>query len=216
MHPLDNRIFILVNDGVIKVLDPNTYAVLHSTTYPASGAGYYLKFFSNNTKYIIGGYDITFPKFHIYNASTYAVIAGGATTTFTSTEQITVTSVSRDSSLIAAISSINTSPIPFLLYNLNTNTLSQSFTDNADLLKWILFSPFEDKFYVAANDMTIKCYVLNPLNSKYTISYSYGTIDYGYPNALAISLSTSLKDILVFSANDSIIFLNTSSTYPKL
>lgn len=85
LHPVDNRIFILVYDGTIKVLDPNTFAPLHTGTYPNSGNGNYLRFFSSNSKYILGGYDgATNPIFHIYNAATYLPIAGGATTTFTS------------------------------------------------------------------------------------------------------------------------------------
>lgn len=81
---MDNRIFILVFNGVIKVLDPNNFTSLHTGTYPGGGNGNYLRFFSSNSKYIIGGYDTTFPIFHIYNSNTYASIAGGATTDFVS------------------------------------------------------------------------------------------------------------------------------------
>jgi|688.fasta_scaffold1326966_1 hypothetical protein len=84
LHPVDNRIFVLVFDGTIKVLDPNTYTTLHATTYPGTGNGNFLRFFASNSKYVISGYDTTNPVFHIYNAVTYAAIAGGAITTFAS------------------------------------------------------------------------------------------------------------------------------------
>lgn len=83
LHPVDNRIFVLVFDGTIKVLDPTSYAILHATTYPGGGNGNFLRFFASNSKYIIGGYDGGVPVFHIYNTATYAAIAGGATTIFT-------------------------------------------------------------------------------------------------------------------------------------
>jgi hypothetical protein len=86
LHPVDNRIFILVFDGTIKVLDPNSYAALHTGSYPGSGNGNFLRFFASNSKYVISGYDNTNPVFHIYNAVTYAAIAGGATTTFASAD----------------------------------------------------------------------------------------------------------------------------------
>ena len=87
------------------MLDPNNYAALHTGTYPtAGGNGNFLRFFSANSKYIIGGYDTTIPVFHIFNSATYAAVAGGATTAFASGEETTVTSVSKDGQLLAAIS----------------------------------------------------------------------------------------------------------------
>lgn len=80
LHPVDNRIFILIFDGTIKVLNPSTYATVRTDTYPNSGAGNSLNFFDNNSKYIVSGYDGANPVYHIYNAATYAAIAGGATT----------------------------------------------------------------------------------------------------------------------------------------
>ncbi len=113
--------------------------------YPNSGNGNYLRFFASNTKYILGGYDgAGSPEFHIYDSTTYLPIAGGATTIFGAGEQMTVTSVSRDGTLIGAISSEATNPIHILLYNLNTNTLTKSYTDNELRQNWILFNPFKD------------------------------------------------------------------------
>jgi len=111
LHPVDNRIFILVFDGTIKVLDPNTYGVLRTDTYPGGGAGNTLSFFSSNTKYVITGYDTTFPVYHIYNAVTYAAVAGGATTGHASGTEISATSVSKDGLLIASISKQTATPI---------------------------------------------------------------------------------------------------------
>lgn len=82
LHPIDNRIFILVFDGTIKVLNPTTYAALYTGTYPSGGNGNFLRFFSSNSKYIIGGFDNTAPILHIYDSTTYGSIAGGPTTTF--------------------------------------------------------------------------------------------------------------------------------------
>lgn len=57
---------------------------------------------------------------------------------------MTVTSVSKDGGLIGAISSESTGTIRILLYNLTTNTLSKSYTDNVQRQNWILFSPYND------------------------------------------------------------------------
>lgn len=105
LHPVDNRIFILIFDGTIKVLDPNSYTALHTGVYPGGGNGNFLRFFASNSKYIIGGFDTTVPVFHIYSTTSYTAVAGGATTIFTSGDEVTVTSVSRDGTLLAAISS---------------------------------------------------------------------------------------------------------------
>lgn len=103
LHPVDNRIFVLVFDGTIKVLDPNSYAILKTDIYPNSGAGNTLNFFASNTKYIIAGYDVANPAYHIYNAATYAPIAGGATTNYPAASEIYFTSVSKDSQYIVSI-----------------------------------------------------------------------------------------------------------------
>jgi hypothetical protein len=66
------------------VIDPNTYAVLHNAAIYTNENGNSVQFFSNNQKYIVAGFDTAFPKFHIYNAATYASMPGGATTTFSS------------------------------------------------------------------------------------------------------------------------------------
>ncbi len=80
-----NRIFILVLDGTIKVLDPITYLMLHTESYPTGGGnGNFLRFFSSNSKYVISGFDLGVPKLHFYDSTTYASIAGGPFTTFTS------------------------------------------------------------------------------------------------------------------------------------
>ena len=85
LHPADNRIFILVLDGTIKVLDPITYLMLHTESYPTGGGnGNFLRFFSSNSKYVISGFDLGVPKLHFYDSTTYASIAGGPFTTFTS------------------------------------------------------------------------------------------------------------------------------------
>lgn len=85
LHPVDNCIFILVFDGTIKVLDPTTYLMLHTDSYPTGGGnGNFLRFFSSNSKYVISGFDLGVPKLHIYDSTTYASIAGGPTTSFAS------------------------------------------------------------------------------------------------------------------------------------
>lgn len=102
----------MVFDGTIKVLDPNNYAALHTATYPtALGNGNFLRFFSSNSKYIMSGYDVSNPIFHIFDATSYASIAGGATTTFFAGDETTVISTSYDSKIVAAISNANAAPI---------------------------------------------------------------------------------------------------------
>lgn len=84
IHPTNNKIFILVWDGAIVVLDPNTYTVLNpGGTYQTGYGANSLQFFSDNTKFIAGGYDSSTanPAYHIYNANTYAWIRRGAETT---------------------------------------------------------------------------------------------------------------------------------------
>lgn len=56
LHPIDNRIFVLGYFGEIDVYDPNTYASLSTDTYPNGGAGNFLRFIANNTKFIVGGF----------------------------------------------------------------------------------------------------------------------------------------------------------------
>lgn len=125
---------------------------------------------------------------------------------------MTVTSVSKDGGLIGAISSESTGTIRILLYNLTTNTLSKSYTDNVQRQNWILFSPYNDQFFVNANDKTIRSFKLNPFNSQYVVSYSFSTQDYGFPNGI----SANVKNQIVFSANDYIVFLNTTKSYPEV
>lgn len=83
LHPVDNRIFILDYLGTLKVLNPYTYATLHSSTYHTT-AGNYIQFFDNNNKFVVGGYDsgTVNPALQIYNANTYAWIRSGTTTSF--------------------------------------------------------------------------------------------------------------------------------------
>lgn len=83
LHPVDNRIFILFMSGNIRVVDPITYEILHVGSYPTGGGyGRSLQFFSSNSKYAISGYDLDEPIIHIFDSTTYALIAGGPTTIF--------------------------------------------------------------------------------------------------------------------------------------
>lgn len=84
LHPVDNRIFIVVFSGTVEVLDPNSYNSLTTFTYPGAGTnGNFIQFFSSNSKFVLSGYDDpSSPILHIYNANTYALIAGGPTTIF--------------------------------------------------------------------------------------------------------------------------------------
>lgn len=40
LHPVDNRIFVLIYDGNIYVYDPNTYAQVHTFVFPGTAANY--------------------------------------------------------------------------------------------------------------------------------------------------------------------------------
>ncbi len=84
LHPVDNRIFVVVFNGIIEVFDPNNYNSLTSFPYPGVGTnGNFIQFFSSNSKFVVSGYeDSSSPILHIYNANTYAPIAGGPTTIF--------------------------------------------------------------------------------------------------------------------------------------
>lgn len=60
LHPVDNRIFVLVLNGDIKVYDPVTYLPLDQTAHPAagsSGCGNYLVFDLVGNRYLVGGFD---------------------------------------------------------------------------------------------------------------------------------------------------------------
>lgn len=56
--------------------------------------------------------------------------------------------ISKDQQLLGVISNQEepyvTPPFKFSLYNMGTNTLFQTFQDNYDLLKWIIFNPNKD------------------------------------------------------------------------
>ena len=87
LHPVDNRIFVFFMSGAIRVLDPQTYEILHAGSYPTGGGnGNFIQFFSSNSKYVVSGYDNNEPIIHIFDSTTYALIAGGPTTIFTAEE----------------------------------------------------------------------------------------------------------------------------------
>jgi len=65
---------------------------------------------------------------------------------------------------------------------------------------------------VNANDKTIRCFKLNPFNNQYVVGYTFPTQDYGYPNGI----SANVNNQIVFSANDYIVFLNTTNAYPEV
>lgn len=57
VHPVDNRIFVVVFNRIIEVLDPNNYSSLTSFQYPGGGNnGNFLQFFSSNSKFVVSGY----------------------------------------------------------------------------------------------------------------------------------------------------------------
>lgn len=79
------------------------------------------------------------------------------------------------------------------------------------MLKFVIFSPYYDQFYVAANDKTIKFYSINPSTTKYDISYSYSTQPYGSPNCI----NANIKDQLLITADKNLVFLNLTTGIPK-
>ena len=85
LHPDDNRIFVLVYDGTIAVMDPDNYTIIHSDTYPASGGnGNYLRFLDDGDRYIISGYDgDSSPDYYIFYDSNYSqLLLGNMSTGF--------------------------------------------------------------------------------------------------------------------------------------
>lgn len=84
LHPTDNRIFVLVLDGVINIYDPTTYALLHTFNHPAAGGyGNYLVFDLVGGRFLMGGFDGAgvVPKIYFYNSNTYAAIGASTITT---------------------------------------------------------------------------------------------------------------------------------------
>lgn len=73
LHPIDNRIFVLVWDGNIFVYDPTTYTQLTTFTHP-TGNGNYMVFDVPGNRFIIGGFDGAgvVPALHFYDATSYA------------------------------------------------------------------------------------------------------------------------------------------------
>ena len=57
LHPVDNRIFVLVFDGTIDVYNGTTYGLITTFTYPtAGGNANYMVFDPLNDKFYLGGY----------------------------------------------------------------------------------------------------------------------------------------------------------------
>lgn len=57
LHPIDNRIFVLVFDGNIHVYNGTTYILITSIAFPTGGgAANYLSFDTVNDRFIIGGF----------------------------------------------------------------------------------------------------------------------------------------------------------------
>lgn len=80
LHPVDNRIFVLVYDGTISVHDPTTYAVLRTITHP-TGNGNYMTFDTANNRFLIGGYDGAgaAPSIHYYDSTSYTHLSSFVT-----------------------------------------------------------------------------------------------------------------------------------------
>ena len=76
----------------------------------ASGA--YLRFIDSNNKFIVGGYDDIAGnnQIYVYDSTTYALLTSFSTS-FNNYDMITIMSVSRDGSTLAAISGNNLDPI---------------------------------------------------------------------------------------------------------
>jgi hypothetical protein len=55
IHPIDNRIFIVVYNGTIAVHDGSTYSFITSITYPTFN-GNYMLIDPINDKFYIGGF----------------------------------------------------------------------------------------------------------------------------------------------------------------
>ena len=81
LHPVDNRIFVLVYNGEINVYDGNNYSLIQPLVHPA-GAGNYIAFTPTGDKFMIGGFDgfSVAPVIYIYDSATYAQIDSFATT----------------------------------------------------------------------------------------------------------------------------------------
>ena len=82
LHPVDNRIFVLVYDGTMVVMDPDNYTIIHSDVYPNDGGnGNYLRFLDSGDKYIVSGYDLdSSPDYYTFYDGNYSLVGGANTT----------------------------------------------------------------------------------------------------------------------------------------
>ena len=214
LHPDDGRIFVLTYDGLIEVIDPDTYATLSSTSMAGGAAGYYLRFVDSNTKYVVGGFDNVAGNnnLHVFDCTTYSLLSSYSTS-FTNFDEISILSLSRDGSTLAAISLNTVLPIHMEIYDVVSATISRTFSDNYSPMRWVLFSPHsDDTLYTTSNDQTLKFYKKSPIDSTYYLSNTFFTNDYGFPNCI----NANIADLLIFSASDKLVFLNISSTTPEV
>lgn len=159
LHPVDNRIFVLVYDGNIFVYDPVTYAQIHTFTYPTYNANYIL-FEKYTDRFILGGYDGAgvVPNLYFYNATTYASITSVATGLPASDE---VNSISMNPAAThIVISNLGTTNTIYKIevYKLSDLSLVSSFTDGTDKIRWTIYSNVDDFFCSTNRDLSIRCY----------------------------------------------------------
>lgn len=199
LHPVDNRIFVIVYDGNINIFDPTTYAPITSFTHP-NGNGNYIVFDVPNNRFIIGGYDGagSAPMLHFYDATSYALVTSVATNLPTGDEVNTMSINAAGTHVVLSNLAISITTYTLSVYRLSDNSLISTFNHNTDNIRWAIFDNSQNYLCTTSQDYSIRCYTYNSGTNTYINSKTWTApnhpycMNFGISNTILITIGSSL------------------------